>query len=59
MLVSVLRALQGCQAQLRAMPARADFDWPRPDRRREFLRARIAERRPVPGEFVVEKAFVE
>jgi molybdopterin molybdotransferase len=37
-----LRALQGCTS---AMPAavsvRADFDWPRPDRRREFLRARF------------------
>src|SRR5690606_7636652 len=25
----------------RALPMRADFDWPKPDRRREFLRARI------------------
>ncbi|MBN9463539.1 MAG: molybdopterin molybdotransferase MoeA [Burkholderiales bacterium] len=25
----------------RVLPLRADFDWPRPDRRREFLRARI------------------
>lgn len=37
-----LRALQGCTT---AMPAavsvRADFDWPKPDRRREFLRARF------------------
>ncbi len=37
----VLRALQGCST---AMPAglqvRADFDWPKPDKRREFLRAR-------------------
>jgi len=24
-----------------ALPLRADFDWPRPDRRREFLRARL------------------
>jgi len=24
-----------------ALPMRADFDWPRPDRRREFLRVRI------------------
>ncbi len=24
-----------------ALPMRADFDWPKPDRRREFLRARI------------------
>jgi molybdopterin molybdotransferase len=38
----VLRTLQGAPA---AMPAgvalRADFDWPRPDKRREFLRARL------------------
>ena len=37
-----LRALQGCTS---AMPAavsvQADFDWPKPDRRREFLRARF------------------
>jgi molybdopterin molybdotransferase len=26
--------------QPRSLPARADFDWPRPDRRREFLRVR-------------------
>ncbi|RPH62523.1 MAG: molybdopterin molybdenumtransferase MoeA, partial [Burkholderiales bacterium] len=25
----------------RALPMRADFDWPKPDRRREFLRARM------------------
>jgi len=25
----------------RAIPMRADFDWPRPDRRREFLRVRV------------------
>jgi molybdopterin molybdotransferase len=24
-----------------ALPMRADFDWPKPDRRREFLRARV------------------
>jgi molybdopterin molybdotransferase len=24
-----------------ALPARADFDWPKPDRRREFLRVSI------------------
>ena len=23
------------------LPMRADFDWPRPDRRREFLRVRV------------------
>lgn len=33
--------LQGCSSQpTRALPMRADFDWPRPDRRREFLRVR-------------------
>jgi molybdopterin molybdotransferase len=37
----VLRALQGADATLpRPMPMRADFDWPRPDKRREFLRVR-------------------
>ena len=38
----VLRALQGCVATTpRPVPMRADFDWPAPDKRREFLRARI------------------
>ena len=38
----VLRALQGCDGALpTAWPVRADFDWPRPDKRREFLRARV------------------
>ena len=38
----VLRALQGCPAALpRAVQARADFDWPRPDKRREFVRVRF------------------
>lgn len=38
----LLRSLQGMPAQpLRAQRLRADFDWPKPDRRREFLRARI------------------
>jgi len=38
----VLRAIQGCSsATPTALPLRADFDWPRPDKRREFLRARI------------------
>ena len=38
----VLRALQGCAAAMPgAVPMRADFDWPTPDKRREFLRARI------------------
>jgi molybdopterin molybdotransferase len=38
----VLRVLQGAPAALpTALPLRADFDWPRPDRRREFLRVRV------------------
>ena len=38
----VLRALQGCPAALpQAVVVRADFDWPQPDKRREFLRARF------------------
>jgi molybdopterin molybdotransferase len=38
----VLRALQGAGgARPRALPLRADFDWPKPDRRREFLRVRV------------------
>ncbi|MBL8331204.1 MAG: molybdopterin molybdotransferase MoeA [Rubrivivax sp.] len=38
----LLRALQGMPAtQPRALSVRADFDWPRPDKRREFLRARF------------------
>ncbi|WP_088282101.1 gephyrin-like molybdotransferase Glp [Ideonella sp. A 288] len=38
----VLRALQGCaQAVPPAVQVRADFDLPRPDKRREFLRARF------------------
>jgi molybdopterin molybdotransferase len=37
----LLRALQGADPSLpQPMPLRADFDWPRPDKRREFLRAR-------------------
>jgi molybdopterin molybdotransferase len=37
----VLRALQGADASLpRPIFVRADFDWPRPDKRREFLRVR-------------------
>lgn len=40
----VLQALQGLPATLpRALTARAGFDWPRPDKRREFLRVRFAE----------------
>ena len=39
---SVLRTLQGMPAGLPpALPLRADFDWPKPDRRREFLRVRL------------------
>jgi len=38
----VLRALQGCTSAMPpAVQARADFDWPKPDKRREFLRARF------------------
>ena len=38
----VLRAIQGCaQALPAAVQVRADFDWPQPDARREFLRARF------------------
>ena len=38
----VLRALQGCtDTQPAAVSVRADFDWPQPDKRREFLRARF------------------
>jgi molybdopterin molybdotransferase len=37
----VLRALQGTDPSLpQPMAMRADFDWPRPDKRREFLRVR-------------------
>jgi len=39
---TVLRTLQGMPAGLPpALSLRADFDWPRPDRRREFLRVRL------------------
>ncbi|MDH5338207.1 MAG: molybdopterin molybdotransferase MoeA [Rubrivivax sp.] len=38
----VLRALQGMEpAGPTPQPLRADFDWPHPDRRREFLRVRL------------------
>lgn len=41
---TVLRAMQGAPAALpTGLPLRADFDWPRPDRRREFLRVRLNE----------------
>jgi molybdopterin molybdotransferase len=40
--VPVLRVMQGAPGGLpRALALRADFDWPRADRRREFLRARF------------------
>lgn len=40
--VPLLRALQGQPARAPvAYPLRADFDWSRPDRRREFLRVRL------------------
>ncbi|MBA4178741.1 MAG: molybdopterin molybdenumtransferase MoeA [Leptothrix sp. (in: Bacteria)] len=39
---TALRAMQGMPTALPAgLPLRADFDWPRPDRRREFLRVRL------------------
>jgi len=38
----VLRALQGMPPQpVRALAVQAQFDWPKPDKRREFLRARF------------------
>jgi molybdopterin molybdotransferase len=40
----VLRVMQGGDAAgPRPLALRADFDWPRPDRRREFLRVRLNE----------------
>lgn len=39
---TVLRVLQGAPHALPAgLPLRADFDWPRPDKRREFVRVRV------------------
>jgi molybdopterin molybdotransferase len=39
---AVLAALQGLPAALpRALPLPAHFDWPKPDKRREFLRVRL------------------
>ncbi len=41
---TVLRVLQGMAAALTAgLPLQAAFDWPKPDRRREFLRVRLRE----------------
>jgi len=38
----LLRAIQGCpEAMPKAVQVRADFDWTKPDKRREFLRARL------------------
>jgi molybdopterin molybdotransferase len=38
----VLRVVQGMDsAAPKGLPMRADFDWPRPDRRREFLRVQL------------------
>jgi len=40
----VLKALTGADPQMPAsLPLRADFDWPKPDKRREFLRVRLNE----------------
>ncbi len=39
---TVLRVMQGLPGALPGgLPVRADFDWPRPDKRREFLRVRF------------------
>ncbi|MBL8340403.1 MAG: molybdopterin molybdotransferase MoeA [Rubrivivax sp.] len=39
---TVLRAIQGLPTALpRPLPLKAAFDWPRPDKRREFLRVRL------------------
>ncbi|MDP2004825.1 MAG: molybdopterin molybdotransferase MoeA [Rubrivivax sp.] len=39
---TALRAMQGMSPGLPpALPMRADFDWPRPDKRREFLRVKL------------------
>jgi len=40
---TLLRCLQGMDASLPpGLPLRADFSWPRADKRREFLRARVS-----------------
>lgn len=42
MVGAALRTMQGMPCALPAgLPLRADFDWPRPDKRREFLRVRL------------------
>ncbi len=39
---TALRVMQGMPGALRpGLPLRADFDWPRPDKRREFLRVQM------------------
>lgn len=41
---TVLRAMQGMDWRLpKPVPMRADFDWPRADKRREFMRVRVGE----------------
>jgi molybdopterin molybdotransferase len=40
----VLRLQGAHDVSPRAIAMRADFDWPKPDRRREFLRVRLNER---------------
>jgi molybdopterin molybdotransferase len=37
----ILRLLGREDVAPRVIPALADFDWPRPDKRREFVRARL------------------
>ena len=37
----ILRRQGVTDVAARALPLRADFDWPKPDKRREFLRARV------------------
>jgi molybdopterin molybdotransferase len=49
----VIQVMQGrAWRKPMALPVRADFDWPKPDSRREFLRARLA--RDEDGETVVQ-----
>ena len=45
MVKPVIRRLQGAtELAPKAFPLRADFDWPRADKRREFLRVRLNDR---------------
>jgi molybdopterin molybdotransferase len=49
----VIQVMQGRSWQPpQALPIKADFDWPKPDSRREFLRARLATN--AAGETVVQ-----